>query len=82
VTVRFYQTLGAFIGPSQSEMDEINFREGDDLMDVAPPLFDGDKRVNWQGSYDNDGFIIIEQRQPLPMTIIAVMPQGHTQDRN
>ena len=82
VTVRFYQTLGAFIGPSQSEMDEINFREGDDLMDVAPPLFDGDKRVNWQGSYDNDGFIIIEQRQPLPMTIIAVMPQGHTQDRS
>ena len=82
VTVRFYQTLGAFIGPSLSEMDEINFREGDDLMDTAPPLFDGDKLVNWQGSYDNDGFIIIEQRQPFPMTIIAVMPQGDTQDRS
>lgn len=81
ITFRFYQTLGAFVGPDADNMDEINFREGNDLMDAAPALFDGDKGVRWQDTYSNDGFVRIEQRQPFPMTVIAIMPQVVTEDR-
>lgn len=81
VTFRFHQTLGAFVGPDSSNMDEIQFREGTDLMDQAPSLFNGDKFVIWSGSYDTLARIRVEQRQPFPMTILAIMPQVTTEDR-
>ena len=79
--LRFHNTLGAFAGPDDSNLDEINFRTGSDLMDQAPPLFSGDKLMEWPGSYDFDGYVMVRQEQPLPMTLVAVMPQLHTFDR-
>jgi hypothetical protein len=62
-------------------LDEIQFRTGSDPMDQAPPLFSGDKLIEWPGGYDFDGYMIVKQEQPLPMTILAIMPQLTTQDR-
>jgi hypothetical protein len=82
VTFRFYNTLGAKVGPDETLLDRIEFRTGSDLMDQAPPLFTGDKGpVDWPGGYDFDGFIMVKQDQPLPMTVVAIMPQVHTFDR-
>lgn len=82
VTFRFYNTLGAKVGPDETMLDRIEFRTGSDLMDQAPPLFTGDKGpVDWPGGYDFDGFIMVKQDQPLPMTVVAIMPQVHTFDR-
>jgi hypothetical protein len=50
-------------------------------MDAAPPIFSGDKLIEWNGGYDFDGYITIQQEQPLPMTVVAIMPQVITQDR-
>lgn len=79
--VRFYNTLGGFIGPDASSLDEIQFRKPSDPMDQAPPLFTGDKLVDWPGGYDFDGYAMVRQVQPLPMTLVALMPQLHTFDR-
>lgn len=79
--IRFYNTLGAKAGPDENNLDELNFRSGSDLMDQPPPLFTGDKLMEWPSGYDFDGYIMVRQEQPLPMTVVAIMPQLHTFDR-
>lgn len=82
VVFRFYNTLGAKVGPDETMLDTIQFRTGSDLMDQAPPLFTGDQGpIDWPGGYDFDGFIMVKQDQPLPMTVVSIMPQVHTFDR-
>ena len=43
-------------------------------------LFTGDKQIEFNGDYETDGFIYIQQQQPLPMTITAMYPQLNTYD--
>lgn len=81
VVIRFLRTLGAKAGFNTDNLDEIQFRSGSDPMDSAPPVFSGDKLLEWNGGYDFDGYVTIQQPQPLPMTIVAIMPQVVTQDR-
>lgn len=81
VVIRFYNTLGAKAGPDANNLDTIEFRTGSDPMDSAPPLFTGDKLVEWPGGYDFDGYCMVKQTQPLPMTVVAIMPQVTTFDR-
>lgn len=79
--IRFLATVGAKAGADLSQMDEIQFRQPSMPMNQAVPPFTGDKLVEWPGSYDFDGYIYVQQPQPLPMTVVAIMPQLHTQDR-
>ena len=51
--------------------DDIEYGEGDAIMDQNIPLFSGDKMLDTT-DYDPDGFIEIVQDQPLPMTVHAV----------
>ena len=81
VVIRFYNTLGAQAGPDESNLDEIQFRKGSDPMDKPPPLFSGDKLIEWPDGYNFDGYVMVKQTQPLPMTVVAIMPQVHTFDR-
>lgn len=81
VTLRFLNTLGCFVGPSATKLDEVVFREGDDLMDQPPPIFTGDKFVAFDAGYGTDATIFIRQAQPLPMTLQAVMPRVNTSER-
>ena len=78
---RFLSTVGAKAGDSVDNLDEIQFRRPSDPMDQAIQPFTGDKLVEWPGSYDFDGYLIVKQDQPLPMTVLAIMPQVLTQDR-
>ena len=81
VVIRFYNTLGAKAGPDANTLDQIEFRTGSSLMDSAPPLFTGDKLIEWPGGYDFDGYAMVRQDQPLPMTVVSIMPQVTTFDR-
>ena len=44
-------------------------------MGEAVPLFTGDESVDFPLSDYENGCIIIKQQQPLPLTLIAIMPQ-------
>jgi hypothetical protein len=79
--LRFLSTVGARAGAIEGELDEIQFRKPADPMDQAVPPFTGDKLLEWPGSYDFEGYIFVQQPQPLPMTLVAIMPQVVTQDR-
>lgn len=74
VTVRLFRSVGLKVGTSTSELDVVPFRDSGDAMDTATPLFTGDKTVEFRGGYDDDATIVIQQDQPLPMTILAIFP--------
>jgi len=71
--LRLHRTLGGHFGYSEDRMDEIHYREAGSVMDASPDLYTGDKVLAFDGSFDRDGQVIIEQRQPLPMTVLAVI---------
>ena len=81
VVVRLLNTLGGKMGPSEDELDEILFRSTGDAMDEAVSVFTGDKDLPWRGGYEKDGIIWYVNEQPLPATVVAIMPQVTTQDR-
>jgi hypothetical protein len=45
------------------------------------PLFTGDRSTEWEGDYTTDNTPCWRFDQPLPGTILAIMPQQMTQDR-
>lgn len=75
ITIRFYKTLGCKIGPDADHLRLIVFRKGSDPMDSPPPLYTGDKEKVFNSGWDKEGNIYIRQDQPLPMSILAIMPE-------
>lgn len=81
VGVRLYKTLGLQFGPDADNLDVLPFRTSADAMGNPPALFTGDRSVNWNAGYDTEGVMYFRQSQPLPFTLLGVMPQLVTQDR-
>ncbi len=80
VTVRLYRSIGAKIGSGASETDIIPFRSSADAMDAPLGLFSGDKNIEFQTGYDNDGFLFVTQEQPLPLTVLSLVARMNTYD--
>ena len=80
VTVRFLETVGADVGPDTNNLDTIQFRDSSMAMDEAVPLFTGDKEIAFPSGYDSDSRVVVQQTQPLPMTVLAVMRRSNTFD--
>lgn len=67
----FNKTLGAKFGPTSGD-ETIPFRKTTDPMGSAPPLFTGEKPQTFNGGYELEGDIYVEQTQPLPMTVRSI----------
>jgi hypothetical protein len=80
VTARFFNTVGAELGPDTSNLDRLPFRDSSMNMDEAVPLFNGDKEIYFPSGYENDARVIVRQSQPLPMTVLAIMRRSNTFD--
>ncbi len=80
VTVRLFRTVNALVGASAADTDRISFRSGAEAMDVAIPLFTGDKSIEMSTGYDQDGFVMVQQDLALPMTIISIIARAQTFD--
>jgi hypothetical protein len=81
LNIRLFKTLGLMFGPSSDKLDRMTFRTSADEMGNPPALFTGDKSINWNGYYEVEGIVYLRQDQPLPLTILGIMPQLVTQDR-
>lgn len=78
ITVLFLDSLGGKVGsPSTGDYETIYTRSGADKMNQSPPLFSGPKRVPFPDGYDKDNGAVVEiiQDQPLPMTVLAMVPR-------
>lgn len=82
VGVLLHRSLGLKIGYGFSALNVVTFRTGSDLMTRAPALFSGIISENVESDYDFNNNFCIRQDQPLPSTVLAVMPQMVTQDRD
>ncbi len=81
IDIRVLNSVGAQIGPSETELDIIPFRTVHMTMDNPVPLYTGDKFIEFPGGYNNDGFVVVKQDQPLPLTILSIFPRLQTFDR-
>ena len=70
----FYKTLGAKFGTT-SGSETIPFRKQSDVINLPPPLFTGEKQMQFEGGYELNGDIYVEQTQPLPMTVRSITPK-------
>ncbi|WP_432735923.1 hypothetical protein [Maridesulfovibrio sp. FT414] len=75
VTVRLFQSLGLQVGYDGDHLERAPFRTSADKVGGAPSLFTGDYQVKFNRGYDRDGQIHIRQDQPLPMTVLALIPE-------
>lgn len=73
VTVRFLNSLGCKLGDGTT-MDVIPFRSYGDNFDEPPPLFTGDKEVQFPSGHVKNKYIVIQQDQPLPMHVLGLFP--------
>ena len=80
ITLRLFETVGIEVGNSATELDRIPFRDSSMAMDEAIPLFTGDKEIEFQGGFDEDDRIYVQQSQALPMTVLAFYPRMNTFD--
>jgi len=75
VAVRVADTRGLKVGPSFNDLTEIKERSAQVFMGAAVPLFTGDERVVIDNKYLVEDDVCIEQDNPLPCTILGVIPE-------
>jgi len=74
VTLRLENTRGGWVGPNPDKLDEIKMR-ATEAWGEPIALFTGDKKITLQGGYDKGGRVFIRQTDPLPITVLAVIPK-------
>jgi hypothetical protein len=79
--VRMYRSLGGNVGPARNQLNTLNFRRPSQPMGMAPPLYTGDSEpIPWPGGYERGAQIWYTNAQPLPVTLVALMPVVGTND--
>jgi len=74
VTIRFERSRGMLIGPDKDRLIEMKQRDTSVPMGAPTPLLTGDIDVTLKPAWNSNGRILIRQQNPLPMTILAVIP--------
>lgn len=78
LAMRLLDTLGINVGPPNGPADDVLMRSSANLMDQGLPAFTGDEVIDYPGSFERDGQITVESYQPLPLTLLALMPRADT----
>ncbi|MEO6055104.1 MAG: carbohydrate-binding protein, partial [Chthoniobacterales bacterium] len=75
ISADIYKSLGGkFSVDSGATWDPIYSRTTFDVMDSSPPVFTGMKRLYTGGDYNVGATITLRQDQPLPLTVLALIP--------
>jgi len=77
VLLMLYLSGGGQIGEDEAHLSDILYRQTDAKMNKPQALFTGNKEVLFNGSTDANAEpaqVIIENRSPLPMNILAIIP--------
>lgn len=79
VVLRLFRSRGVFVGPDLSRLEALPFPVAPDGS--PPTLFSGDIEVAFAGGFDTEATVLVRQSQPLPMTLLAIMPRLDTAAR-
>lgn len=75
VTIYFESTRGVLVGPNEDNLVEMKIRERENY-DQPVDLVTGKRTILIKPEWNSNGRILIRQTDPLPMTILAIMPGG------
>ena len=75
MTVRVHRSLGGKAGQSDDALVEMDFRDPSTPMGSAPPPFTGDVQIEWPGDYARQLPLVFKKDRPMPLTLVAVMPE-------
>jgi hypothetical protein len=81
VGMMVHRSLGLSIGTDLADLTTLTFRTAADKMTRAPALLSSIISEELEANYEMGNRVAWRQSQPLPSTILAVMPQMLTQDR-
>jgi hypothetical protein len=73
VVVRFEKSRGLLIGPDSTRLVEMKQRESED-MGTPTTLLTGDKKITLKPDWNSNGRLFLRQNNPLPLTVLAVIP--------
>ena len=71
---RFLNSRGGWVGPDSTSLDEIAQRM-EEALDDPIELFSGDITEVMAADYDSGGRVFFRQVDPLPFTLLAVIPK-------
>lgn len=83
VGVILHQTLGGFVGwrdGTRYRLEEMQFRSAAMPMDAPPALFTGAKVIQAPPRWERAAHLVVEQTQPLPITLVALAPRMQAGD--
>lgn len=78
ITIRLKDTIGGEYGPKPDYLDPLKFIP--ETYGEPIQAFTGDIKVTFPAGYSEDGSLYIVQKQPLPMTILALIPEVLIED--
>ena len=73
IGLQLEKTLGLWTGPDTDHMREAKFGLPSQ-WGQPPDALTGLKKLTMSPSWNKDGQIVIQQRDPLPMTILSITP--------
>lgn len=73
VWLRLLDTVGGGAGPTFARIDPLPYTDPMAVLGAPLELFSGDRELTWPATMDTDGYICVEQSQPLPMTLVAIV---------
>ncbi|WP_052699118.1 hypothetical protein [Hyphomicrobium sp. 99] len=78
VTLRVEKTRGIFVGPYDGDRNSEHLVEykqrSTEAWDEAIALYTGDIKITPPWDWNDNGRVFVKQFDPLPMTILAIMP--------
>lgn len=78
VVTRLHESVGIKAGPDEDRTQSETFRRPSDPMDGPVPAFDGDLRIPFKSGSTTDGYVVVMNDQPLPLTIISMVAEVTT----
>jgi len=80
IMIRFFESLGCKFG-TVTQQDTLTFRTSAMKTDKAPEAYTGDKGpFSFPAGWSRKRQILITQDQPLPMHVLAIIPDMETND--
>lgn len=74
VMLKLYQSLGGRVySPSSDKEEKIQYRTTETAFGAGPPLYTGNIEIPIESSADLEAAIVIKNKQPVPMTVMAIV---------
>lgn len=74
VTLRLEATRGFWVGPAENKLVEFKQRAAEP-MGTPVGLFTGDASITITPAWNSNGRVVVKQIDPLPITILAAIPE-------